>query len=114
MNSLQRYDLPGNVRESSHEMKRIVVLARGPLVTEDDLSPEIRKASRTSGPPSRSLPPEASLKAAVEELGRHMVQEALVASGYNQVWAARRLGLSRQALIKKRKLYGITPRAGTI
>jgi Bacterial regulatory protein, Fis family len=53
------------------------------------------------------------LKAAVEELERHMVQEALVASGYNQVRAARRLGLSRQGLIKKLKRYAIVPRAGT-
>jgi DNA-binding protein Fis len=42
-----------------------------------------------------------------------MLQEALVASGYNQVRAPKRLGLSRQGLIKKLKRYGITPRAGT-
>jgi DNA-binding protein Fis len=41
------------------------------------------------------------------------VQEELVASGYNQVRATRRLGLSRQGLIKKLKRYGIAPRAGT-
>jgi len=64
-------------------------------------------------PLSSALSPGASLKAAVEALERHMVQEALVASGYNQVRAARRLGLSRQGLIKKLKHYGIAPRAGT-
>jgi Nif-specific regulatory protein len=89
MHCLERYDWPGNIRELAHEMKRLVVLARGPLVTEDDLSPEIRNASRTSAPLSSALSPGASLKAAVEELERHMVQEALVASGYNQVRAAR-------------------------
>jgi DNA-binding NtrC family response regulator len=113
MHCLERYDWPGNIRELAHDMKRLVVLARGPLVTEDDLSPEIRNASRTSAPLSSALSPGASLKAAVEELERHMVQEALVASGYNQVRAARRLGLSRQGLIKKLKRYAIVPRAGT-
>jgi Nif-specific regulatory protein len=113
MHCLERYDWPGNVRELAHEMKRLVVLARDPLVTEAELSPEIQKASRTTAPMSSPLPPGASLKAAVEELERHMLQEALVASGYNQVRAAKRLGLSRQGLIKKLKRYGITPRAGS-
>ena len=93
-------------------MKRLVVLARDPRVTEAELSAEIRKASRATVPVNSSLPAGASLKAAVEELEQHMLQEALVASGYNQVRAARRLGLSRQGLIKKLKRYGIIPRAG--
>jgi DNA-binding NtrC family response regulator len=43
-----------------------------------------------------------------------MIQEALIASGYNQVQRARRLGLSRQGLIKKLKRYGIAPRPNTL
>jgi Nif-specific regulatory protein len=81
MHCLERYDWPGNVRELAHEIKRLLVLARGSLVTETELSPEIRKVSRTTVPMSSSLPPGASLKAAVEALERHMVQEALVTSG---------------------------------
>jgi Nif-specific regulatory protein len=111
---LERYDWPGNVRELAHEMKRLVVLAGTLLVTEADLSPEIQKASKTTIPVAGSLPPGASLKAAVEELERHMLQEALIASGYNQVRAARGLGLSRQEFIKKLKRYGIPTRAGTL
>jgi Nif-specific regulatory protein len=110
---LENYDWPGNVRELAHEMKRLVVLARGPLITEAELSPEIRKATRASVPMSSSLPKGTSLKVAVEGLEQHMLQEALVASGYNQVRAARRLGLSRQGLIKKLKRYNISPRADT-
>jgi two-component system NtrC family response regulator len=52
-----------------------------------------------------------SLRAAIDELEQHMLQEELIASGYNQVQTARRLGLSRQGLIKKLKRHGITPRA---
>jgi Nif-specific regulatory protein len=112
MHCLENYDWPGNVRELAHEMKRLVVLSRGQLVTAAELSPEIQKASRSAVHMSRSLPKGMSLKAAVEELEQHMLQEALVASGYNQVQTARRLGLSRQGLIKKLKRFGITPRAG--
>ena len=89
-------------------------LCYSPLVTEADLSPEIQKASKTTIPVAGSLPPGASLKAAVEELERHMLQEALIASAYNQVRAARGLGLSRQEFIKKLKRYGIPTRAGTL
>lgn len=112
MQRLENYDWPGNVRELVHEMKRLVVLARGPAVAEAELSLEIRQAGKPTVHMSNSLPTEMSLKGAVEELEQHMLQEALVASGYNQVQAARRLGLSRQGLIKKLKRYGITTRAG--
>jgi DNA-binding NtrC family response regulator len=43
-----------------------------------------------------------------------MIQEALIALGYNQVQSPRRLGLSRQGLIKKLKRYGIAPRPNTL
>jgi hypothetical protein len=46
------------VRELAHEMKRLLVLARGSLVTETELSPEIQKAGRTTVPMSSSLPPQ--------------------------------------------------------
>jgi transcriptional regulator with GAF, ATPase, and Fis domain len=63
---------------------------------------------------SQQFPKETSLKAALEELEQHMIQEALIASGYNQVQSARRLGLSRQGLIKKLKRYGIAPCPSTL
>jgi Nif-specific regulatory protein len=109
---LENYDWPGNVRELAHEMKRLVVLAQGPFVAEAELSPEIRRAGKPSAHIGNSRPTGMSLKGAVEELEQHMLQEALVASGYNQVRAARRLGLSRQGFIKKLKRYGIIARAG--
>jgi DNA-binding NtrC family response regulator len=111
---LESYDWPGNVRELAHEMKRLVVLSRGQPVTAAELSPEIQNASKATVHINPALPEGTSLKAAVEELEQHMLQEALVASGYNQVKAARKLGLSRQGLIKKLKRYGIPPRAGTV
>ena len=58
---LESFDWPGNVRELAHEMKRLVVLARGPLVTEDELSPEIRKASSRTSRRAGSLDTRMSL-----------------------------------------------------
>jgi Bacterial regulatory protein, Fis family len=107
---LESYDWPGNVRELAHEIKRLVVLTRGPRVTVAELSPEILNISRATVRISQPFPKGTSMKAAVEQLEQHMLQEALVASGYNQVQAARKLGLSRQGLIKKLKRYSIAPR----
>jgi DNA-binding NtrC family response regulator len=111
---LENYDWPGNVRELAHEIKRLVVLARSPFLTAAELSPEIQNARRSTVRMSRPFPQETSMKAAVEELEQHMLQEALIASGYNQVKAARRVGLSRQGFIKKLKRYSIAPRPSTL
>jgi DNA-binding NtrC family response regulator len=112
MRCLENYDWPGNVRELAHEMKRLVVLSHGPLASAADLSPEIGHTTRTTSFENQVLPSGASLKAAVEELEQRMLREALMASKYNQVQGARKLGSSRQGLIKKLKSYGIVPRAG--
>jgi DNA-binding NtrC family response regulator len=46
-----------------------------------------------------------SLKAAIEELERRMIHEAIESTRNNQQQAARLLGLSRQGLINKLKRY---------
>jgi DNA-binding NtrC family response regulator len=48
---------------------------------------------------------QATLKAAIEELERRMIAEALESTRANQLQAARMLGLSRQGLINKMKRY---------
>jgi DNA-binding NtrC family response regulator len=45
------------------------------------------------------------LKAAVEHLERQMILRALNDTSWNQTKAAKRLGLSRQGLIKKIQRY---------
>jgi Nif-specific regulatory protein len=109
---LETYEWPGNVRELSHEIKRLAVLARAPIITPGDLSPAIQKATTRTPSLQSTASHGGSLKTAVEELEQQMLQEALKICKYNQVQAAKRLGLSRQGLIKKLKRYGIIPRAG--
>jgi two-component system NtrC family response regulator len=48
-----------------------------------------------------------SLHQAVAELEQRMIRETLAACRFNQVQTAKRLGLSRQGLIKKIKRYHI-------
>jgi DNA-binding NtrC family response regulator len=49
-----------------------------------------------------------SLKKAITDLEKKMIQEALTATRNNQQQTARLLGLSRQGLINKLKRYAIT------
>jgi Nif-specific regulatory protein len=114
MHYLEIYDWPGNVRELAHEMKRLVVLAKGPMVNGADLSPEIRRSDVRLISLGQSKTNGTSLKVAVAELEQQMLKAALVSCGYNQVQAAKRLGLSRQGLIKKLKRYNISSRSGTL
>ncbi|MBI4639316.1 MAG: sigma-54-dependent Fis family transcriptional regulator [Candidatus Tectomicrobia bacterium] len=104
---LAAYPWPGNVRELENEVKRLVVLARREVITEEDLSEVIR--SRSSERQFSKPRSECSLKEAVTELEKRMIQEALETCHQNQQRAAKALRLSRQGLIKKMKRYGIIP-----
>jgi DNA-binding NtrC family response regulator len=110
---LENYGWPGNVRELAHEVKRLVVLAHSPHIDAAELSHELQNAARSPLQIAQPVFKPTSLKSAVEDLEQHMLQEALIASGFNQVQTARRLGLSRQGLIKKLKRYNIVPRPST-
>ncbi len=110
LDSLKRYPWPGNVRELENEMKRVVVSTRHTEIGEADLSDLIRNGGTRVGASATAA--AGSLKEAVEQIERRMIQEALRACRHNQQRAAKRLGLSRQGLIKKMKRYGIAPLGG--
>jgi len=110
------YDWPGNVRQLCNEMRRIVAYSEsGSIVTPEGLSSEIVQASRDlesiiesipASPRKQAAAPELSddsitLGAAVEELERRMIQEALRRSSGNIARAAKDLGLSRKGLYLK-------------
>ena len=94
---LLQYDWPGNVRELENEMKRLAVTVRRDTIGPGDLSVGLQ-GNRN---PSRNL------HEAVEELERRLIREALQACEQNRARTARRLGLSRQGLLKKMHRYGI-------
>jgi hydrogenase-4 transcriptional activator len=110
------YDWPGNVRQLCNEMRRVVTYSEsGSIVTPEGLSSEIVRASRDlesiiesipASPRKQAAPIEVSsdsttLGAAVEELERRMIQDALRRSSGNIARAAKDLGLSRKGLYLK-------------
>jgi DNA-binding NtrC family response regulator len=87
---------------------RLAACAAGAVIEEDDLLEGL--PARPAVPVAAPAPPKTarpqSLKAAIEELERDMIAEALQSTKNNQQQAARILGLSRQGLINKMKRYG--------
>jgi len=102
MDLLMKYDYPGNVRELENLIERAVVMARGDLLTTDDLPATLR--SDKSLPPS---PAPSSLPETVEAVEREAIARALREAGGNQSRAAAALGLTERHLRYKLKKYGM-------
>ncbi|MEJ5330452.1 MAG: sigma-54 dependent transcriptional regulator [Desulfobaccales bacterium] len=100
---LIKYDYPGNVRELENILERAVVIARGNVITREDLPfPEA-----SSPPASVAFSRAATLPEAVADLERRMIREALEKTGRHQTRAAALLGLSERMLRYKLKKYGL-------
>ncbi|NRF65911.1 sigma-54-dependent Fis family transcriptional regulator [Aquincola sp. S2] len=101
---------PGNVREL-----KAVIESAGALLPPDQREVDaelLRLASGDPADPSRPEPastPEGAgpLDAALSELERRLVRDAMTAADGNQSEAARRLGISRVGLIKKLTRLGL-------
>jgi DNA-binding NtrC family response regulator len=108
------YDWPGNVRQLSSEIHRLVALSEdGEEIGPDLLSPQIfaKQAASAKGdrPSSDAQQPHAqqALRHLVDDAERTAVEQALADAGGSQTEAARRLGLSRKGLYLKRLRLGI-------
>ncbi|HEX8775811.1 MAG TPA: sigma 54-interacting transcriptional regulator [Pyrinomonadaceae bacterium] len=113
-------DWPGNVRQLTNEIQRIVARAEdGTLITPDHLSPELRRTSTVITPPAlvtpinaASAPPEGTTLAdALAELERRMIAEAMRKHGGNISRAARELGLTRRGLYLKLERHDMSASA---
>lgn len=105
MNALMTYEWPGNVRELRNAIERMVVLARSPQLTLNDVPIAARAAQPTKVRPVHV--PGVSLK----DVNKHMIIAALAANSGNRSLAARQLGISRRTLHRKINTFGISPRA---
>jgi DNA-binding NtrC family response regulator len=114
---LAAYDWPGNIRELQNVLKKALIFNRGaplqkeeitlgngeghkngPVAAAGDLSGWVRSRLRSGGQ-------ERLFDAAIDEVARLLVGEALEMSGGNRSRAARLLGVSRPTLHAKMEKY---------
>lgn len=111
-----RYDWPGNVRELQNVVERIVILTEGRTVTLDNLPREIRdwqsvdiqKAGTQKGENNGlELSRKMERRHFLEESERREIIELLSTYKGNVSLTARAMGISRNTLYRKMKLYNI-------
>jgi transcriptional regulator with PAS, ATPase and Fis domain len=101
--AMVRHPWPGNVRELKNAMEHAVVLADRGRIGAEHLPESVRRREA----PLPSSPAAGTVKDKLADLERRSIEEALGAENGNQTRAARRLGMSRRALIYKIEKYGL-------
>jgi len=95
--AIQAHGWPGNVRELQHAVERAILMARGGLITSDDLGL------------GATAPGSAGDVAAMtmDDAEKYIIQQALARHGGSVVQAAEALGMSRSALYRRIQAHGI-------
>ena len=99
LDELLNYSFPGNVRELKNMVERAMILSEGNILKLKDFPVENHKPGKLDDIPATYN---------LQQIERETIVRALRVSGYNQVKAARLLGVSRDTLIRKRKKYKIS------
>jgi DNA-binding NtrC family response regulator len=94
--ALRAFDWPGNVRQLQNEIQRAVLMCEGSTIEEKDLS----IAAATSSKEDLDL-------TLMEAMERNAILQMLKETNGNKLETAKRLGIGRQTLYNKIKMYGI-------
>ena len=103
VDELSNYSFPGNVRELRNMVERAIIFSKGDKLTIEDFNVYTRPAPPPSPPPIQ-----------IQSLSDLQIKEkqfivyTLKECHFNQTEAANKLGISRDALIRKMKKYAIT------
>ncbi len=113
MAALERHAWPGNVRELENAVQRAVTLSRDGSIEMDALPEEVRHAASAEAPAASGdemLPVGESVDRYLDQIKARLMTRALEESGFVQVEAARRLGMSFRSFRYFAKQYGLDVR----
>ncbi len=99
---LYNYSWPGNVRELRNSMESAVVMAKGPIITPDDLPPSIAADSESNYV-------RIQLGARLEDAEKELIRANLAANNGNKSRTAEVLGIGRKTLHRKLAEYRLEP-----
>ena len=103
--ALSHYAWPGNVRELAHVIERAVLLSDQPMIGPD----LIVLPGRAGGDMQADLRENSVANLTLGEVEQRLITQALAASRGNVSEAARKLGLSREALRYRLQKHAIVP-----
>jgi DNA-binding NtrC family response regulator len=106
MAQLMRYSWPGNIRELQNVLEKAVVLAKGRLLQEVDLSDELSHTQEAGGQISLGLP----LFQWIVEMEKQYLTQKLDSFGGKIVPTATSCGISIRTLSRRMQLYGLNRR----
>jgi len=108
MDTLIKYDYPGNVRELENIIERAVVLCRDRVVTREDLPITLISGNNDS---VAGQPPldyyQGDFKMRIQAFEKDLITRALQENNFNQTRAAKALGLNERNLRYKMHKYGL-------
>lgn len=100
---MKEYSWPGNIRELQNVIERSVILRKGPVIEETDLSLPLFSGQSGNGA-IPEIPPEGL---SLEEVEKGLVEKALKISNGNRSEAARLLKIPRHVLIYRLEKFGL-------
>jgi len=103
MNTLMRYDFPGNIRELENITEHGFVLCRGSIIKQEHLPPEILDINIKSSKSFKSTPITESIDEETQIIATLQNCDGVISK------AAAELGIHRTTLWRKIKRYNINP-----
>lgn len=107
LDALKRYRYPGNVRELSNIVERLLTMCPGGQITFGDLPPEIREefcGVSQNTPVLNELPDGGACLCEVE---KELILKTLEITSGNKAAAARMIGITRRRLYLRLSQYGL-------
>jgi two-component system response regulator AtoC len=101
-----KYPWPGNIRELENLIERLVLMAGGDTITNENIPPEVTiPLPQLSQSDIQETPFKDLMKSHMEELEKQAILQSLEECGGNVTKAAQRLGVSRKGLQLKMIKY---------
>ncbi len=111
LKTLENYDWPGNVRELENVCQRLVLLATGESLSENDLPSRMRSDGRDSNLAFAVLPPLPEDGLSLLDLEKSVIERVLELKNGNVSRAAVYLMIPRHVLAYRMQKYGISKKS---